>query len=155
VGEAGQETFIVRRFTSEVSISFFDKHDCLGRSRSALHLDPAAAVTWRKRSRPKANLVCPQSRIRYFENDAAYIFVSEEIVTRELEVVFRAFHVAEERVAPPAGKEADIAFLCNPRLTPHRNQRPIDDHSPAIGSTGGLRAINAADDRCLYAALEG
>jgi len=53
----------------------------------------------------------PQSRVRYFKNDAAHIFVSEEIVACELEVVLRAFHVAEERVAAPAGKEAGIAAL--------------------------------------------
>jgi hypothetical protein len=119
VREASKETPIVRRFTSEVGISFFNKHDSLSRPRSALHLDPATAVTKRKRSRPQANLFRPQSRISYFKNDAAYIFVSEEIVTRELEVVLRAFYVAEERIAPPASKEADIAYLGNPRLAPY------------------------------------
>ncbi len=108
----------MRRFTSEVGISFFDKQDSLGRLRSALHLDPAAAITWRKRARPQANLFCAQSRVRYFKDDAAHIFVSEEIVARELQVVLRAFHVAEERVAAPAGKEAGIASLCNARLAP-------------------------------------
>src|SRR6266849_5232556 len=86
--------------------------------QAALRLDPAA-ITWRKRARPQANLFCPQIRVRYFKNDAAHIFVSEEIVARELEVVLRAFHVAEERVAAPAGKEAGIACLCNPRLAPY------------------------------------
>src|SRR6266446_4870686 len=86
--------------------------------QAALHLNPATAITWHERARPQANLFCPQSRIRYFKNDAAYIFVSEEIVARELEVVLRAFHVAEERVASPAGKEADVDCLCNPRLAP-------------------------------------
>jgi len=119
VREASNEALVIRRFTSEVGISFFDKYDCLSRPRSALHLDPATAVTKRKRSRPQANLFCSQSRIRYFKNDAAYIFVSEEIVACELEVVLRAFHVTEERVAPPAGKEADVDCLCNPRLTPY------------------------------------
>src|SRR6266481_4220050 len=70
---------------SEVGISFFDKQDGLGRPRSALNLDPAAAITWRKRARPQAHLFCPQSRVRYFKNDAAHIFVSEEIVARELQ----------------------------------------------------------------------
>src|SRR5258708_7684646 len=119
VREASKEALIIRRFTSEVGISFFDKHDSLGRPRSALHLDPAAAITWRKSARPQANLIFPQSRVRYFKNDAAHIFVSEEIVPRELQVVLRAFHVAEERVAPPAGKEAGIACLCYPRLAPY------------------------------------
>jgi hypothetical protein len=75
-------------------------------------------VTSRERSRPQANLSSPQSRVRPFKNDAAYIFVGEEIVARELEVILRAFCVAEERVAPPAGKEADIVCRCNSRLTP-------------------------------------
>ena len=119
VREGSKETPIVRRFTSEVGISFFDKQDSLGRPRSALHLDPAAAITWRKRARPQANLFCTQSRVRYFKDDAAHIFVSEEIVARELQVVLRAFHVAEERVAAPAGKEAGIASLCNARLAPY------------------------------------
>src|ERR1700674_4735210 len=56
VREGSKETPVVRRFTSEVGISFFDKQDSLGRPRSALHLDPGAAITWRKRARPQANL---------------------------------------------------------------------------------------------------
>src|SRR6266853_861451 len=119
VREASKEPPIVRRFTSEVGISFFDKHDSLGRPRSPLHLNPATAITWRKRARPQANPFFSQSGVRYFHNDAAYILVSEEIVARKLEVVLRAFHVAEERVASPAGKEADIRCLCNSRLAPH------------------------------------
>src|SRR5438270_1428489 len=153
VREGGKETLIVRRFTRKVGIFLFDKYDRLRRPGSALRLGPAA-ITWRKRARPQPNLFCPQGGVRYFKNDAAHIFVSEEIVARELQVVLRAFHVAEERVAAPAGKEADIACLCKPRLTPHRNHCPINDHSPAIGGAGGLRAINAVDNRGLYAALE-
>src|SRR4029077_12896426 len=113
VREGSKETLIVRRFTREVGIFFFDKYYRLRRPRSALHLDPASAITWRKRARPQANLFCPQSRVRYFKNDAAHIFVSEEIVACELQVVLRAFHVAEERIAPPARKKAGIAGLCN------------------------------------------
>src|SRR6267378_2562174 len=115
VREGSKETLIVRRFTREVGIFFFDKYYRLRRPRPALHLDPTAAITWRKRARPQANLVCPQSRVGYFKNDAAHIFVSEEIVACELEVVLRTFNVAEERVAAPAGKEAGITCFCNPR----------------------------------------
>ena len=102
----------------EIGISLFDQYDRLRRPGSALHLDPAAEITLRKRARPQANLFCPQSRVRHFKNDAAHIFVTEEIVARELQVVLRAFHIAEERIATPAGKEADIACLCNSRLAP-------------------------------------
>jgi hypothetical protein len=52
VREGGKETPIVCRRTSEVGVSFFDKYDRLRRPRSALYLDPAAAIAWRKRSRP-------------------------------------------------------------------------------------------------------
>ena len=61
--EASEETPIVRRFTSEVGISFFDKQDSLCRPRSALHLDPATAITLRKRARPQANLFCPRAEL--------------------------------------------------------------------------------------------
>src|SRR6267143_804811 len=118
VREGSKETLIGRRFTSEVGTFLFDKYDRLRRPGPALHLDPAA-ITWRKRARPKANPFCPQSRVRYFKNDAAHIFVSEEIVARKLQVVLRAFHVAAERVAAPAGKKAGISCLCNPRLAPY------------------------------------
>jgi hypothetical protein len=52
VREGGKETPIIRRCTSEVRISFFYKYDRLCRARSALYLNPAAAITWLKRSRP-------------------------------------------------------------------------------------------------------
>src|SRR6476646_8827171 len=72
VRECSKETPIVRRRTSEVGISFFDKYDRLRRPRSALYLDPAAAIPWRKSSRPQADLLSSQSRVRYFKNDAAH-----------------------------------------------------------------------------------
>src|SRR6266403_2900003 len=118
VREGSKETPIGRRFTSEVGISFLDKYHRLRGPGSALDLTPATTIMWRKRARPEANLFCPQSRVRYFKNDAAHIFVSEEIVARELQVVLRAFHIAEERVAAPASKEAGIACLCNLRFAP-------------------------------------
>jgi hypothetical protein len=60
VSEGSKETLIVRRFTSEVGISFFDKYDRLRRPGSALHLDPAAII-WHKRARPQALLPPEQS----------------------------------------------------------------------------------------------
>src|SRR4029077_5073219 len=116
VREPGNETPIIRGLTRKVGISFFDKYDRLRGTGSALYLNPAAIITWRKCARPQANLSCPKSRVRYFNNDAAHIFVGEEIVARELPFGLRASHVAEERLAAPAGEEAGIACLRNPRL---------------------------------------
>src|SRR4029077_4324660 len=144
VREPGKEAPIMRGLTRKVGISFFDKYDRLCRTGSALYLDPCAAITWRKRAGPQANLFCSQSRVGYFKNDAAHIFVSEEIVAGELQLVLRAFHVAEERVAAPAGEEAGIACLRNPRLASYGNCSPPDDQPPSIAGTGGLSAINAA-----------
>jgi hypothetical protein len=84
VREGGKETPIVCWRTSEVGVSFFYKYDRLRRPRSALNLDPTAAITRRKRARPQADLFSSQSRVRYFKNDAAHIFVSEKIVASEL-----------------------------------------------------------------------
>src|SRR5260370_20014638 len=116
VREGSKKTPICRRFTSEVGISFLDKYHRLRGPGSAFDLKPATTIVWRKRARPEANFSCPQSRVRYFKNDAAHIFVSEEILAREPQVVLRAFHVAEERVAAPAGNETGIAGLCNLRF---------------------------------------
>src|SRR5690242_21336418 len=45
VGEGRKETPIVGGLTREVGISLFDKQDPLRRTRSALCLDPSAAIT--------------------------------------------------------------------------------------------------------------
>src|SRR5260370_6667585 len=111
VREGSKKTPIGRRFTSEVGISFLDKYHCLRGPGSAFDLTPATTIIWCKRARPQANLFCPQSRVRDFKNDAAHIFVSEENVARELQVVLPAFHVAEERVPSTTSKEARIARL--------------------------------------------
>src|SRR5580700_6845866 len=116
VREPRKEASIMRGLTRKVGISFFDKYDRLRRTGSALYLGPCAAITWRKGARPQANILCPQGRVGYFENNGAHVFVSEEIVARELQLVLRAFHVAEERIAAPAGKESGVACLCNTRL---------------------------------------
>jgi len=77
----------------------------------------------------------------------------EEIVARELQVVLRAFHITEERVVrQPAKNRVSPAFVISPRALLKR--RPINDHPPTITGTGGLRAINAADNRGLCAVLE-
>jgi hypothetical protein len=49
----------------------------------------------------------------------------------------------------------DLSCVLSPHHLgcPRINRRPLDDHPPAIA--GGLRAVNAADNRGLCAAVEG
>src|SRR6267142_6275598 len=155
VCESSKETPILSRLTREVGISLFDEQDSLRRTRSALRLDPTAAIACRERARPQADLLRPQSRVRHFEDDAAHIFVSEEIVAREPKVVLRAFHIAEEWIAAPAGEEAILTCLCDPCLPPGRNRCPLDDDPPSLVGPGGLRAVNAAEGCGLCPVLEG
>src|SRR5262249_37785337 len=117
VRENGQETRVVGRRTSEVRIFFLARKDVrLGRQRAAVHLTPAAApaALGNQGAGPQANLLRPQGRVGHFKSDAAHVFVSEEIVAGELQIVLCAFHVAEEWIAAPAGKEPVIARLRHP-----------------------------------------
>jgi len=83
-------------------------------------LNPATAITWRKRSRPQDELfVRPRAELGTSRTMLHTSFVSEEIIARELEVVLRAFHVAEEGSLRQPAKKAGIACLCNPRLAPY------------------------------------
>src|SRR5262249_38985125 len=61
--EGSKETLIVCRFTRQIGVSLFHEYDGLRRPRSALHLDPAAAMTWDKRTCPQPKLPRPQSRV--------------------------------------------------------------------------------------------
>jgi len=70
---------------------------CAGRARAPLGSSRRHQLA--QAARPQPHFSCSQSRVRHFKNDAAHIFVSEEIVAGELQVVLRAFHVAEERVS--------------------------------------------------------
>ena len=152
VREGGNETRIVRRFTREVGVSLrVEKQDSLCRPRSALRLDPAAALAWSQRAGPQANLLRTQGRIGHFKNDAAHILVSEEVVAGELQVVLCALHVAEEGVAPPAREEAVVAGLGHACHPPHRHRCPFHNSLAAVASLGGLRALNASQRRSLPA----
>src|SRR5262249_8990654 len=112
VGELVDETRIVLGLTREVRVSLpIDEQDGLRRPRSPLGLDPSASLGANERSGPQANLPRTQSGVGHFENDAAHVFVSEEIVAGELEVILCAPHVAEERITAPAGEEAAVTLL--------------------------------------------
>ena len=58
---------------------------------------------------PEAHLRLGQRGIGDFENDAADVFIGEEIFAGELEIVEGALGVEEERIAAPTGEEAIVA----------------------------------------------
>ena len=125
--------------------------------RAAVRLDPvpARAVRRDQRAGPKANLFRPQGRVGHFQHDAAHVFVGEEIVAGELQVVQGALRVEEKGIAAPAREEAVVAGLRHLCLPPRRDRRPLDDSLPAVARPGGLRALNAAQRRGLRPALGG
>ena len=99
---------------SEVgSVLLAGKEGSLVGPRAAIRLDPtpAHAVCRDQRADPQANLFPPQNRVGHFQHDAANIFVGEEIVAGELQVVQGARNVKEERLAAPTREEAVVAGL--------------------------------------------
>ena len=104
--------------------------------RAAIRLDPvpARAVCRDQRAGPEANLFRPQGRVGHFEHDAAHVFVGEEIVAGELQVVQGARHVEEEGIAAPAREEAVVAGLRHPCIPPGRDWRSLDDNLSVIAS---------------------
>src|SRR5262245_30470555 len=121
MGENSEETRVVGRVGGQVGISLLaGKKGELRGPRTAIRLDPAPARAVRRgeRAGPQANLLGPQGRVGHFKNNATHVFVTEKIVTGELQVVLCAFYVAEEGIATPASKEAVIASLGHPCLPP-------------------------------------
>ena len=111
VREDGDETGIVRRLTREVGISLrADKEDGLRGQRAAIRLDPTPARPV-QRAGPQANPFGSKDRVRHLQHDAAHIFVGEEIVTGELQIVQSPLRVEEEGIAAPAREEAVAAGL--------------------------------------------
>src|ERR1700737_1996954 len=111
---------------------------------------PTPAV---QRARPKGNLFRTKGRGGHLQHDAAHVFVSEEIVAGELQVVQGSPHVEEEGIATPAREETVVASLCHPCLSIHRDRCPFDDSLPGVARPDGLCALNAAQRRGLPAAL--
>src|SRR6266446_1437631 len=95
------------------------KERCLGRPCSALPLHPApAAVRRNQRARVKPHQAFSQRSVGHFQRDAANIFIAEEILTNELEIVEGA-GVEEKGIAAPARKEAIVACRRHLRLSAH------------------------------------
>ena len=110
--EHRNETGIIRRLTGKiVSALRASKEDSLLRPRAAVRLNPSPADVV-QRAGPDAQVLAAQFGVGYFDCDAAYVFVGEEIVAGELQVVRSTLRVEEEGIASPARKEAVATFRC-------------------------------------------
>ena len=111
VCEDGDETGIVYRLTREVGISLpADKKDGLRGQRAAIRLDPTPARAV-QRAGPQVNPSRSKDRVGHLQHDAAHVFVGEEVVTGELQIVQGPLRVEEKGIAPPAREEAVAASL--------------------------------------------
>ena len=81
------------------------------------------------------------------QDDAAHVFLGEEILSGEVEVIHGAQRIEEERIAAPACEEAVVASVRNPRLSIQRDWRTRDDNLAVIADSGGLRTFDVAQ-RC-------
>jgi hypothetical protein len=99
--------------------------------------------------------VRPQSRVGYFQHDAAYVFVGEKIGPGELQIVQRTHRVEEEGIAAPAREEAVVAGLRHPCIPPGRDWNSLKDNLAVIASRRSLCALNAAQRRRLCPTLGG
>src|ERR1700674_570480 len=108
--EGADETGVVLWLCGAIGLVLLaGKERRLGRSCSALPLDPTpAAVRRNQRARIKAHQTFPQRRVGHFQRDAANVFIAEEILANELEVV-KGAGVEEKGIAAPARKEAIVA----------------------------------------------
>src|SRR5258705_8680740 len=108
--EGTDETRVVLRLRSAIGfVLLAGEERRLGRSCSALPLHPTpAAVRRNHRARIKAHQTFPQRGIGHFQRDTANVFVAEEILTDELEVVEGA-GVEEKGIAAPAREEPIVA----------------------------------------------
>ena len=66
--------------------------------------------------------------------------------------VERAQYIEEEGIAAPTGKEPVVASLRDMRFVPCRNRHSFNNNLPARACFGGLRALNTAQRRGLFAA---
>jgi hypothetical protein len=113
VREDGYETGIVRRLTRKVGLSLHaDKKNGLRGQRAAIRLDPTSFRRG-KRPGPQVNPFRSKDRVGHFQRDAANIFVDEEVVTGELQIVQGALRVEEKGITPPAREEAVAAGVCH------------------------------------------
>src|SRR5882672_7238288 len=107
VREGTDETGVVLRLRGAIGfVLLAGEERRLGRSCSALPLHPTpAAIRRNQRARIETHQTFPQRRVGHFQRDAANVFIAEEILTNELEVV-KGAGVEEKGIAAPARKEA-------------------------------------------------
>jgi len=152
-----QETPIGRRFTSEVGISS-RKYHCL-RGRARVRLTPATTIIGVSVA-PTGEPLLPPKQSSVLQERCCTHLCQRRIVARELQVVLRAFHVAEERsLRQPA--RSGYRLLCNLRFAPNetgarstitrrhrrygglRHQR--DGHSPFVHRLDSGEAHSVGD----------
>src|SRR4029077_15912299 len=120
VRENTDETGVILRLRGAISLVLLaGKEWCLGGPRSTLRLHPAPPAVGRNhRAGIQTHQRFPKSRVGHFQRDAANVFIAEEILTYELEVVEGA-GVEQTRLDPPARKEAIVACGRHLRLLSH------------------------------------
>src|SRR5882762_866755 len=125
--ESTDETCVVLRLRGAIGfVLLAGKERRLGRSCSALPLHPTpAAIRRNQRARIKAHQTFPQRGVGHFQRDAANVFIAEEILTDELEVV-KGAGVEEKWIAAPAREEAIVACRRHLCLRAHRDGRSLD-----------------------------
>src|SRR4029077_13527674 len=111
VRENTDETGVILRLRGAISrVLLAGKERRLGGPRSTLRLHPAPPAVGRNhRAGIQTHQRFPKSRVGHFQRNAANVFIAEEILTDELEVVEGA-GVEEEWIATPPRKEAIVAF---------------------------------------------
>ena len=114
VRKDGDEMGVVRRLCGKVSIPLLaGKKDRLRGQRTAVSLHPTAARAV-QRPHPKVDFFRPENRVWHFQDNAAHVFVGEEILPGELEAIQGTDRAEEERIAPPANEKAVIASFRYP-----------------------------------------
>jgi hypothetical protein len=126
VRKDGDEMGVVRRLCGKVSIPLLaGKKDRLRGQRTAVSLHPTAARAV-QRPHPKVDFFRPEDRVWHFQDNAAHVFVGEEILPGELEAIQGTDRAEEERIAPPANEKAVIASFRYPYLPVQRDRRRVE-----------------------------
>ena len=143
MGEDGDEPGVVCRLSCDVRAFLIPGKERLLRGQGAsVRLNPTSGRTI-QRSAPEPKLLRSQFSVGYFKCDGTDVFVGEEILTGELQVVDSAQRVEKERVAAPPCEEAVLAGARHPWLAARRNRRTIENNHTVFARAAGPHAVNA------------